>query len=133
MGPSVTYDNREAQLDHQTRGGWGLDLDSPRIIVGGRAVPAVSFSAEFDVSTRSVRADAVDAYGVEVSVVNAVQVRFGEIIYDEDQHQTTYGVGLGWDWGTWLVQVDYARTNQSVYWISDWNRDAWGASLGVRW
>jgi hypothetical protein len=126
LGPSVTYDNSESQLDHQTRGGWGLDVVTPSLIVRGRAVPAVSFSAEFDVSTRSTRADAVDAYGVEVSMINTVQVRFGEMIYDEYQRQTTYGVGLGWDWGSWLVQFDYARTN-------GWTRDAWGAALGARW
>jgi len=132
LGPGVTYEDREGQLDHQTRSGWGLDVVSPSLIVGGRAVPAVSFSAEFD-ATRSTRADAVDAYGVEVSVINAVQVRFGEIIYNEEQRQTTYGVGMGWDWGSWLVQFDYARTNQSLFGPYNWDRDAFGAALGVRW
>jgi hypothetical protein len=133
IGPSVYYDGRDADLDGEFRGGVGVDVAVPRVIVGGRAVPAVSLSAEVDVAQRSSQTDAVNGYGAEISMLDAVRFRFGEAAVGASQRERAYGLGLGWDWGSWLVQLDYAHAAPVGRGLDDFGRDAWGVVAGARW
>jgi hypothetical protein len=54
------------------------------------------------------------AFGAEVSFFDMVHLRAGrsiDVFLGTDC--TTYGIGLGWDFGRVLVQLDYARIDPS--------------------
>jgi len=101
------------------RYGIGVDVSTPPLdAVTGllhRGVPVLGVSVDYDI----VKGDGSNgangwAFGAEVSFLDMVRVRAGrsdDVFFSTDC--TTYGIGLGWDFGRVLVQLDYARMDPS--------------------
>jgi hypothetical protein len=96
-----------------------------------RHVALLSVSADYDEIDR----DAYDgdyAAGFEVSFVDFVHVRYGQLAEDYKM----YGFGVGWDYGHVLFRVDFAHTRPENAFLRqelDLERDTLGAVVGVRW
>jgi hypothetical protein len=130
-----THDGREYVIATEQRGGLGLDLAAPRVMLFDRPVPSVSLAVNYDlIDQESGRfTPAPDfASGVEVSFANLVHVRYGVL----DDQYTMYGAGLGWDDGRVLFRVDYAHSRPEDSFYREFfnlERDTFGAIVGVRW
>ncbi len=124
------HDGRAYTVENQSRFAFGFDISTPTVLVWGKSVPAVSLSLDYDDIERDGRTSDAYAAGFEVSLVEFMHVRYGTI----DKGYTSFGVGLGWDWGHTLVRVDYAHQNPGggVDYVSD-DRDTAGVIVGVRW
>ena len=58
-----------------------------------------------------------------------MHLRYGSIASND----TTYGVGLGWDWGHVLFRADYAHHGPDGFLSEMLKRDTAGVVVGVRW
>lgn len=97
------------------RYGIGVDAATPPLdaVTGAlhRGVPALGVSIDYDIvkGDGSNQADGW-AFGAELSFFELLRLRAGrsdDVFFSMDC--TTYGAGLGWDFGRVLVQLDYAR------------------------
>lgn len=112
-GDSGSYD-----VSNDTRAGAGLDLALPLREFGGRNVPAIAMSFDYDFLIPQ-DGDSQGAFGLEWSLMDIVQIRVG-LGKDAD----TNGAGLGWIFGGWRVRADYAHRDAGN------DREAWSATIG---
>jgi hypothetical protein len=111
------------------RYGMGIDVLAPQVDAVTkslhRGVPAMGVSIDYDIVKGDGSNDADGwAFGAEVSLFEILRLRAGrsdDVFLGMDC--TTYGIGLGWDFGRVLFQIDYARMDPSC--------DACGL-LGIR-
>jgi hypothetical protein len=109
----TSYPASEQPGEH--RYGFGVDVFAPPIDAVTaklhRGVSALGLSIDYDIM-KGDGSNETDgwAFGAEVSFFEMVRVRAGrsgDVFFGTDC--TTYGIGLGWDFGRVLVQLDYAR------------------------
>ena len=130
LDTGMSYSGRTAYIPTEQRLGFGLDFELGRVPLANRFVPAAALSFDYDHIHRDGWADLNYSSGVEVSALGIVHVRYGTINDD----YTTFGVGLGWDVGSALLRVDYAHLNSGGgVDYNDYDRDTFGALIGVRW
>ena len=131
LDTGAQYDGREFNVVTEDRAGLGLDVEAPTVIVGGRPVPAVTFAFDYDWIDREAHSNIDFGAGVEVSFVDMIHARIGAMGDD----YSTYGVGAGWDFGSWLFRLDYAHVSPEDWVLDslDLDRDSFGALLAVRW
>lgn len=126
-------DRREVFVRTEQRGGFGFDIEALPTLAWGTSVPAVSFAIDYDLIDREGGSLDDFAAGVEVSVIDFMHFRYGVIA----NSYTTYGLGVGWDYGHVVFGVDYAHTapRDASRWmfVDDPDRDTVGALIGVRW
>jgi hypothetical protein len=141
----MTYEGAGSSAFEQPgehRYGIGIDISAPPVAAVTkklrRGVPAGGISIDYDI----VKGDGTNqadgwAFGAEVSFFEMVRLRAGksdDVFFSADC--TTYGVGLGWDFGRVLVQLDYARIDPSCdacSWLGvDPEEDAFGIVVGGR-
>jgi hypothetical protein len=122
LDTGMDYDNRESNIANERRGALGFDVVTASMNLGGRAVPAMVFSFDYDWINREDYSYVDYGAGVEVSLVGLVHARYGTMA----NVSSTYGFGLGWDYGSWLFRLDYAREANA-------ERDTFGAMVGARW
>lgn len=127
LDTGVDYDGRHSDIANEQRIGMGVDLGMPVVSTWGRLVPVASLSMDFDYVDIENRSGEDMAAGFELSAIGLLHIRYGTTAYNSD----TFGVGLGWDYGPVLLNVDWARTDDNGFLNSD--RDAFGAMVGVRW
>jgi hypothetical protein len=135
LDTGTSYDTRTVEVQTENRGGFGFDLETPPANVFGQSVTSARFSFDYDLIDR--QGDSVTKYGVgfELSIVNMVHVRYGLI----DDNYVTYGAGIGWDYGRALFRMDYAHVEPQEDNFPtglsnvDFDRDTFGALVGVRW
>jgi hypothetical protein len=124
-----TFDGREANIRNETRVGFGLDLGLSTAMLWHRPVSLLSVSADYDEIDRDFY-EGDHAAGFEVSFVDLVHVRYGQL--DEDYEM--YGFGVGWDYGQVLFRADFAHSRPKGFLqLLDLERDTLGAVVGVRW
>jgi len=141
-GDNTSYQPSVIEQPGEHRYGFGVDVSAPPIDAVTaklrRGVPAVGVSIDYDIvkGDGSNHADGW-AFGAEVSFFEMVSVRAGrsdDVFFSTDC--TTYGIGLGWDFGRVLVQFDYARMNPScdacTFLGINPEEDAFGLVLGGR-
>jgi hypothetical protein len=133
LDSGASYDGSEMLVQTEQRGGFGFDMETPPTLAWGKSVPAVSFALDYDLIDREGRSSEDFASGFEVSVIDLMHIRYGTIA----NSYTTYGLGVGWDYGHVLFRMDYAHTapRDASRWafIDDSDRDTVGALVGVRW
>jgi len=122
------YDGREVLVRNESRGGLGFDYQTPAVVVFGQQVAAAQFSFDYDFIDRAGRSSDDDAFGLELSAIDMMHFRFGVI----DESSRILGIGLGWDYGHMLFRLDYAHANNQQL-SSYYDRDTFGALVGVRW
>ena len=127
LDTGVEYDGRHSDVSNEQRIGMGVDLEMPLVSTWGRMVPVASMSMDFDFVDIESRSGEDIAAGFELSAIGLVHVRYGTTVNNAE----TFGLGLGWDYGQVLFNLDWARTNDSGF--LDIDRDAFGALIGVRW
>lgn len=136
LDSGTSYDTRTVEVQTENRGGFGFDLETPLVGVFDRSVPAARLSFDYDLIDR--QGDSMTKYGVgfELAFANLAHFRYGLI----DDNYTTYGAGVGWDYGRVLFRMDYAHTEPednyrvlSAGYDFDRDRDTFGGLIGVRW
>jgi hypothetical protein len=123
----TSYPGIEQPGEH--RYGVGIDVFTPPVDAVTRslrrAVSVMGVSIDYDIVKGDGSNDADGwAFGAEVSLFEILRLRAGrsdDVFLGTDC--TTYGIGLGWDFGRVLFQIDYARMDPSC--------DACGL-LGIR-
>jgi hypothetical protein len=131
---------RHHEIPGESRLGVGIDIASSTTTVAGRRVRVVSGSVDLDEYSGSDSDLWALAAGLELSILDLVQVRIGHV--DETGADTTYGFGLEWEFGRWMVRGDYAHESWSG-WTPDsgssarttWslrNEDTFGLAAGMR-
>ncbi len=137
LDAGASDDTREVFVRTENRGGFGFDLETPPVNVFEQSVPSARFSLDYDLIDRQGDSTTKYATGFELAVVNMVHLRYGLI----DDDYTTYGAGIGWDYGRALFRMDYAHVEPKddetplfpgVLSV-DSDRDTFGALIGVRW
>jgi hypothetical protein len=110
---------RGIQQPGEHRYGIGIDVFAPPVdaVTGKlrRNISALGLSIGYDIveGDGSNQANG-SAFGAEISLFEMMSLRAGrsdDVFYGSDC--TTYGIGLGWDFGHVLVQLDYARMDPS--------------------
>jgi hypothetical protein len=126
-----SYDGREYSLANETRTGLGFDLSTPDIAAWSKRVPAARFALDYDFIDTETNSTRDHGAGFEFSIIDFMHLRYG-IIADD---YTTYGVGLGWDWGHILFRADYAHQTPNDSFLKEFGleRDTAGIILGMRW
>jgi hypothetical protein len=118
-GDDTIYRPSMIEQPGEHRYGFGIDVSSPPVDAMTerlhRGVPALGVSIDYDIVKGDGSNDADGwAFGAEVSFFEMVRVRAGK---SDDvflgAECATYGIGLGWDFGHVLVQLDYARIDPS--------------------
>ena len=119
LGEDIHYSTIGVEQPGEYRYGGGLDVFTRPVASVTerlhRRVPAVGVSFDYDV----VKGDGTNhadgwAFGAETSFFRMVSLRAGwskDAFFSTDC--TTYGIGLGWDFGRLLFQLDYARIDPS--------------------
>ncbi len=134
LDTGADYDGRVSQIDNETRTGIGIDIASPLGSIGSgawkRDVARLMFSFDYDWANREASTDA-ESYGFAASFFGALEARFGQVTFENGQDRTQFGAGLGWDFGHWLLQLDYANIDESSFF--DLDRDCFGLLVGARW
>jgi hypothetical protein len=71
-------------------------------------------------------------FGGEISILRFVQARIGR--YDrEGLEMESFGFGLGWEFGRWMIRGDYARQSWNAYLDDNDSETAMlGLAAGVR-
>ena len=96
-----------SNLAGESRVGLGADFASSPRSFGGRVVPVVAASLDYDYVTPSDDSGHA-ALGWELSFCDMIQGRIG--LDDRDEANVdAWGLGLGWEFGRWMVQADYAH------------------------
>jgi hypothetical protein len=131
LDTGASFDGRDAVIANEQRGGFGFDMSTPPVAVWGMAVPLAALSLDYDRINRQANGDFKYAAGFELSIIELMHFRYGTVNND----YTTYGFGLGWDYGQVLFRMDYAHQNpeDNVLDQLDFDRDTVGALIGVRW
>jgi hypothetical protein len=131
LDTGADYDGRSAHIANESRGGFGFDIEAPRVIVAKKSVPSVTFSLDYDQIDSQGRSPIDFCSGVELSIVDMIHLRYGAI----DSDYNTYGIGAGWDYGHVLFRLDYAHVDlrSRSFFDLDLDRDTFGALVGVRW
>jgi hypothetical protein len=119
LGEDIHYHTGSTEQPGEHRYGIGIDVFTPPVASATeklhRDVPAVGVSFDYDI----VKGDGTNqangwAFGTEMSFFKMVSLRAG---WSEDvffsSECSTYGAGLGWDFGRVLFQLDYARIDPS--------------------
>lgn len=134
LDTGAEYDGRSASIDNETRTAIGVDVASPLVSVGSgawkRDVPALMFSFDYDWANHDTGMDR-ESYGVAAAFFGALEARVGTVTFDDGRDQAQVGAGLGWDFGHWLFQIDYAHLDDSSFFNLD--RDCFGLLVGARW
>lgn len=139
IGGDIEFENGStAEQPGASRLGFGLDLATPpnssMTEAFRRSVAVLGISVDYDLVDGVGSNDADGwAFGLEVSVFELLQVRYGrnEDVYSSHRYDS-YGVGLGWDFGTIAVQLDYARIDPEEAIIVLKEEDVYGVSIGAR-
>jgi hypothetical protein len=123
----------DAQREHDLAGessfGLGLDVESRRVAFGGRVVPVVLASIDCD-NIMPADEDGHWAIGWEVSFFDLAQVRIG---LEEDWIEVdTWGLGLGWEFGRWLLRADYAHERWIAPLLGEMGTNTFGCAAGLR-
>lgn len=134
LDTGAEYDGRFVSIENETRTAMGVDVASPLVSVGNgawkRDVPALMFSVDYDWTNRDTRTGR-ESYGVAAAFLGAFEARVGTVAYEDGRDQVQFGAGLGWDFGHWLFQFDYAHLDESSFFNLD--RDCFGLLVGARW
>jgi len=126
-----SYDGRDGRVANESRAGLGLDVEAPTVIVAGKPVPVMAFALDYDWIDSEGYSNIDFGAGAEVSFVGIIHARIGAM----GDNYSTYGVGAGWDFGSWLFRLDYAHASPED-WVLDYldlDRDSFGALLAARW
>jgi hypothetical protein len=134
LDTGASLDRTDIVIANEQRGGFGFDMVMPAVVVFGKEVPVASVSLDYDRINKENNSDRDFASGAEMSFANMVHVRYGVIAQD----YRTYGLGVGWDYGSVLFRVDYAHADRRDTSLEDLfgeslDRDTFGALIGVRW
>jgi hypothetical protein len=125
VATGVDYD-----LSGESRLGLGIDLASAPVAFGGRAVPIVFGSIDYDLVSPADE-DGHWALGWEISFLDLVQARIG--LEDDDATDVSaWGVGLGWEFGRWMVRGDYAHESWQTFFLGEMHTDTYGLAAGMR-
>jgi hypothetical protein len=131
----ASYDDRFFGVENVTRTAIGVDVVAPLVSVGNgawkRTVPGLAISFDYDWANGETGTDS-ESYGVAASFLGALEARVGQVTLDDGRGESRYGAGLGWDFGAWLLQFDYAHVDDSVAFL-DLDRDCFGLIVGGRW
>jgi len=139
IGGDIEFENNSTAGQPETsRLGFGVDISTPpngRMTESlGRAVPVLGLAVDYDL-VDGIGSNDTDgwAFGLEVSVLEFLQVRYGrnEDVFTSRRYDT-YGVGLGWDFGRVAAQLDYARIDPEVKYGPLREEDVYGISVGAR-
>lgn len=131
LDSGTEYDERTFYVANEQRGGFGLDLSAPPTTLWGKAISPVAISLDYDRTNRE-GSDHKYSGGFDLTLINMVHMRYGMI----DSDYTSFGVGLGWDYGHVVFRADYAHTEfqeDPDDFFVDFDRDTFGALVGVRW
>jgi hypothetical protein len=124
LDTGASFHGAEYQVATETRVGVGFDLETPPVLVGGKPLPLAGLSLDYDWIDRQPFSSADYGAGVELTLLGLFHARYGAM----GDSYTTWGVGLGEDFGSWLFRLDYAHREPD-----EPDRDALGAMVGVRW
>ena len=131
----ASYDDLFFGVENVTRTALGVDVATPLVPVGSgawkRTVPALAISFDYDWANAETGTDR-ESYGVAASFLGTLEARVGRITLDDGREESRFGAGLGWDFGAWLFQFDYAHINDSVTFL-ELDRDCFGLIVGGRW
>lgn len=111
--------DRGVEQPGEHRYGFGVDVSAPPVDAVTaklhRGVPVAGISIDYDIVKGDGSNDADGwAFGTELSFFEMVRLRAGRSIdVFNGTDCTTYGIGLGWDFGRVLAQFDYARMDPS--------------------
>ncbi len=134
LDTGAEYDGRFLPIANETRTAVGFDISSQVASIGGgawqRDVPGLTLSFDYDWANRDAGTDD-ESYGLAASFFGALEARVGQVTFENGRGRTQLGVGLGWDFGHWLFQFDYANLDQSSLFGSE--RDCFGLIVGARW
>lgn len=134
LDSGAEYDGRTSHIDNETRTALGVDIASPLTSIGGgawrRDVAGLMLSFDYDWSNRDAGTDR-ESYGLAASFFGTLEARIGRVTVEDGREETRYGTGLGWDFGHWLFQFDYAHLDESSFLNLD--RDSFGLLVGARW
>lgn len=128
----VSYDDRTSDVSNEQRVGFGVDLETARVMVANRSVPVAALSVDYDAIDREASPSAPDySMGFELTAINALHFRYGTI----DDDYTTFGIGVGWDDGHTLLRGDYAHVNSGggIAYENFIDRNTFGVLIGMRW
>lgn len=127
----ISYDGRTAYIPTEQRVGFGLDMETVRVMIAKQSVPAAAVSIDYDSIDRDGSAAPDNSAGFELTVLNVAHFRYGKI----DDNYATMGFGVGWDDGHHLLRVDYAHVNPGggIEFDSRTDRNTFGLLVGVRW
>ncbi|UCF05176.1 MAG: hypothetical protein JSV33_14860 [bacterium] len=137
LGESIEFGASSiAEQPGAERVGFGLDLGTPsnEMLTDAlrRRVAILGVSVDFDLvsGTGSNNEDGW-AFGMEASILEMLQLRFGacEEVFPGERFNT-FGIGLGWDFGRIMVQLDYARIDPQAHWFIFDSEDAYGIVIG---
>lgn len=138
LDTGLEIDSTEYDIAGQTRFGVGVDFATPPTKHAGRDVALASGSFDADY-TDAGNYDSFWSIGWELSVLELVQARAGYQWYENDSGYTnnrsnlSFGFGIGWEFGKWIVHADYAHVRpRPAYFNVDLDRDMFGATLGAR-
>lgn len=128
MDTGFTESDTEYDLAGESRVGLGADFASRPRSFAGRVVPVVAASLDYDYVTPTDESGH-SALGWEMSLFDLVQGRVG---LEEDWTDiNAWGLGLGWEFGRWMVRADYAH---QAWGTSPWKLEtnALGVAAGAR-
>jgi len=139
LSNGMTFGDREIEITGERRWAFGIDLKTPVVDMGSgtwrRSVSVVGISIDHDRILRRDLApeDTRTATGFELNIFETVQIRYGvsDRSYSGDEDGTTYGFGLGWDFGRVLFQMDYARV-KSDFFLVQMDENVFGLIIGTR-
>jgi len=133
LDTGADYDGRVSHIDNETRTALGLDIASPLASIGSgawkRDVAGLMVSFDYDWANRDAGTDH-ESYGLAASFFGALEARVGRVTFENGHDRTQFGAGLGWDFGYWLFQFDYANVDESSFIESE--RDCFGLLVGAR-
>jgi hypothetical protein len=129
----ASYDDRSFGVENVTRTALGVDVATPLVSVGNgawkRSVSPLAISFDYDWANRESGTDP-ESFGVAVSFLGTLEARVGQVTVEGNRAESRAGFGLGWDFGPWLFQFDYAQINGISSFVLD--RDCFGLIVGAR-